>query len=169
MLSRIDTSCYLVSHTNAQKARILSKKLFSAISAIVVSVTVTAGLISTSPVEAAVVPSVVPLINKGISHTSCTITATEPHYSFGLIVGSGAINCKSFSNVQVESCIQSSPNDRSWSTIQSSCQTKSYNGSNSESVGPSTGDRTSTYYRTYTFGYANGYSATVVSDAYYSR
>lgn len=115
-------------------------------------------------------PGAQPLVEKNIPNTTCGANAYEPDISGGVVQGSGLITCSKTSSLQIESCIQSSNNISSgFRTIQSSCQLVPSGGGTERTTelgsSPATTDSAGVYYRTYTFGYANGYVANVTSYA----
>ena len=123
---------------------------------------------------AASLAGVSPLIEKNIPNTSCGINAYEPSISGGRVNGSALIDCNGNKyHLQVEGCIQHSNNGSgTWSTVSGSCQLNPRSGSDYTSqlgATPSTSEHTSTWYRSWAWGWANGNTATVESAAVYSH
>jgi hypothetical protein len=134
---------------------------------VIVALTAAGGLLAVSPGEAS------PLIENNIPNTNCGINAYEPSISGGKVNGSGLVDCNGQRyNLQIDACIQDKYGSTGWQTIQSSCDVNPPGGGSeyTSSLGstPSTTESVGVWYRTWAWGWANGNTATVTSDAIYS-
>lgn len=135
--------------------------------ALIVALTATAGVLAVSAAGAS------PLIEENIPGTNCGANAYKPSISDSTVSGSGLIDCNgSKYHLQIDSCIQeSNTSNGTYSTVSGSCDLVPKSGSDYQAElasTPVTTERTSLWYRTWTWGWANGNTATVESDPIYS-